>query len=105
MHRFTVVYPDHSRQKVNRTRRDEMLAAGALREKADGQYFYIGQASTFHALSDLGRLGVAATGPQQSFLPGQFIVELKTNRTKELMETPYHMALRLATRSEAMQSA
>src|SRR5271165_3544788 len=99
MQRFTIFYPDHSRQKVSKTRRDELIAAGLLKQCAN-HYLYTGPQRTLHSFSDLGQLSIAQQSDSRSYLEGQFIIERtvagQTKRTRELMQTPYHLALSLS---------
>jgi hypothetical protein len=95
MQRFTVVYPDKSRQKVSAARRDELIAAGLVRKDGES-YRYTGEAKTLHSLSDLAQLAPEASWDGRRYLPGQFIVESGRKRFFERLETPEGLALRIS---------
>jgi hypothetical protein len=95
MQRFTILYPDGSRQKVNATRRDELIVAGSIRQSGN-HYLYTGQAKTLHSLADLQQLAITQQPDRRKALPGNFIFELRTKRHHEHLETPEGLALRIS---------
>jgi hypothetical protein len=73
-----------------------MLSQSA-RLTAAKRYLYTGETHTYHSLSELGSLAVQMQSvPPRRFLSGRFIFEYGRKRLREMMETPEHMALRLA---------
>jgi hypothetical protein len=100
--RFTVLYPDHSKESIGVTERDQALLSGQIVHIADLDYRYTGQVHTLHAMSELAQLQ-GRYGPEPihlRFLPGTFTIERQGRRYHERLETPEGMGERLRQSSQ-----
>lgn len=97
--RFILHYPDHSKKRISRSERDELLLSGLAKETSPEKYFFIGQQHTYRLFSAL-RFFVVSIDQETTrrFLPGRFIYEhrsVKGGKRREMLETPEAMASRL----------
>jgi hypothetical protein len=94
--RYLLTYPDGSRKHIDRAERDSLVLAQQAKQTANGNYLYTGQQHTFHSFAELSVLTIANPQQIKPFLPGYFIVEHKEKRTREYLESPEHLALRIS---------
>lgn len=93
---YQLVYPDGSKSRVDRATRDDLVLSGLARQVTPGRYVFTGQLLTAHSLSELGSLNLVVRRPDlRRFLAGRFVFEHEGKRTRELLETPEALALRI----------
>ena len=95
--RFTILYPDHTRETIGVTERDQALLAGQIVHVSGTDYRYLGQVHTLHAMSELAQLQdrYGPTMVHLRYLPGTFTIDHRGHRYHERLETPEGMAVRM----------
>ena len=91
-----IVYPDGSRAKVNPHKHKEMLRAGLLQADEGNRFRYTGAAFYCRSLADLRlfKLVISTTKFVGNY-PGLFISIFRNKCSKEMLESPDRMAIRL----------
>jgi hypothetical protein len=93
---FQILYPDDSRGFVNTAQKEQMLRSGEIAATNDARTFaFIGKEAVLHSFQELGKLFERRVPVFDGFYPGLFVWELGEKRSRELLESPEAMALRL----------
>jgi hypothetical protein len=97
--RFLLIYADRSRAHISTDERDSLLIAKRIKKLNDFTYEYIAPpliSRTFSQLQDIAAHFQPIT-PVKRHIEGNFIIERAGKRTRELLETPEGLQIRLAT--------